>query len=344
VKLELRAITNSQDCSGDLLDDAVDEIFLLGITGHVLERQYRDRWLVGQRERCFCWNVRGDRDAIDAHWPSDVLDLLLAQILKAEIDFVADLVADDAADADPARLGQSFQPCRDIDAVAVNILLVDDDIAEIDADAEFDAALFGNTVIAQGQLALQLDSAAHRVDGAGELDQEPVAGGLHDAAAMLGDLGVRHLAAKRRHCRVRAFFILAHQPGVARDVGRQYRCQPPLDALSPGIHGRDATAISRFTIATERVAVAFSSVTRYISTRYAQMENDMAEPAERMKMMRARRRRQGLRELRLVVPDARSEAVRNRIAAQVAKLNPDSERDALLWIEAVSEFDADEPR
>jgi hypothetical protein len=70
----------------------------------------------------------------------------------------------------------------------------------------------------------------------------------------------------------------------------------------------------------------------------------MTEPAERMKMMRARRQRQGLRELRLVVPDARSAAVRKRIAAQVARLNPDSERDALLWIEAVSEFDADAPR
>ena len=63
-----------------------------------------------------------------------------------------------------------------------------------------------------------------------------------------------------------------------------------------------------------------------------------------MKMMRARRRGRGLRELRLVVPDARSEAVRKRIAAQVAKLSPDSERDALLWIEAVSVFDADAPR
>ena len=70
----------------------------------------------------------------------------------------------------------------------------------------------------------------------------------------------------------------------------------------------------------------------------------MAGPAERMKTMRARRRRRGLREVRLVVPDARSEAVRYRIAAQVAKLTPDSERDALLWIEAVSEFDADAPR
>jgi len=63
-----------------------------------------------------------------------------------------------------------------------------------------------------------------------------------------------------------------------------------------------------------------------------------------MKRMRARRRGRGLRELRLVVPDARSEAVRERIAAQVAKLSPDSERDALLWIEAVSEFDGDAAR
>jgi Protein of unknown function (DUF3018) len=88
----------------------------------------------------------------------------------------------------------------------------------------------------------------------------------------------------------------------------------------------------------------FSLRNALLVTRYAVKENNLAKPAERMKMMRARRRRQGLRELRLVVPDARSEAVRNRIAAQVAKLNPDSERDALLWIEAVSEFDADEPR
>jgi hypothetical protein len=70
----------------------------------------------------------------------------------------------------------------------------------------------------------------------------------------------------------------------------------------------------------------------------------MAEAAERMRLMRQRRRRQGLRELRLVVPDPRSKAVRNRIAAQVARLSPDSERDALRWIEAVSEFDADETR
>ena len=70
----------------------------------------------------------------------------------------------------------------------------------------------------------------------------------------------------------------------------------------------------------------------------------MVAVAELMRRMRDRRRREGLRELRLVVPDARSAVVRKRIAGQVAKLNPDSEREALRWIEAVSELDADEPR
>lgn len=74
------------------------------------------------------------------------------------------------------------------------------------------------------------------------------------------------------------------------------------------------------------------------------MEKSMALPAERMRMMRLRRRAQGLREVRLVVADPRSRAVRRRVAKQVAALDPDRERDALRWIEAVSEFDADATR
>ena len=58
-------------------------------------------------------------------------------------------------------------------------------------------------------------------------------------------------------------------------------------------------------------------------------------------MMRQRRRARGLRELRLVVADARSRSVRRRVAKQVAGLDQDRERDALQWIEQVFEFDAD---
>ena len=67
----------------------------------------------------------------------------------------------------------------------------------------------------------------------------------------------------------------------------------------------------------------------------------MPAQAERMRMMRERRRRRSLRELRLVVPDARLQSVRRRVAAQVARLVRSSEEDALSWIEAASELELD---
>lgn len=66
----------------------------------------------------------------------------------------------------------------------------------------------------------------------------------------------------------------------------------------------------------------------------------MSAPAERMRQMRERRRKRGLRDVRIIVPDARLASVRRWVAAQVARLIPGGEDQALSWIEAVSEFDA----
>lgn len=65
----------------------------------------------------------------------------------------------------------------------------------------------------------------------------------------------------------------------------------------------------------------------------------MGQAAERVKAFRERKRAQGLREVRLFVPDARSPQLRARIAEQVARLDPATEADAMDWIESVSEFD-----
>ena len=54
--------------------------------------------------------------------------------------------------------------------------------------------------------------------------------------------------------------------------------------------------------------------------------------------------RAGLREIRLTVPDARSSAVRRRVAEQVRRLDPRNEDEALTWIEEVSELDERGPR
>ena len=140
----------------DVLDDAVDEIFLLGVAAHVLKRQHGDRRPLrdgesgagaGFRRRdCARRHVRFD--AVDAHRPGDVLDALLAEVLEAEIELVAHLVAHDAADADAAGLGERFEAGSDVDAVAENVVAVDDDVAEIDADAKLDAPVGGHVGVA----------------------------------------------------------------------------------------------------------------------------------------------------------------------------------------------------
>src|SRR2546423_10914320 len=65
---------------------------------------------------------------------------------------------------------------------------------------------------------------------------------------------------------------------------------------------------------------------------------NVVEAAERMKAMRERRRARGLRELRLIVPDARSKAVRRRVAREGAALDRSRELEGLKWIEAGSEI------
>ena len=43
-----------------------------------------------------CWMAPASvANPVDAHWPGDVLDLLLAQILEGEVQPVAHLIADD---------------------------------------------------------------------------------------------------------------------------------------------------------------------------------------------------------------------------------------------------------
>ena len=163
-----------------------------------------------------------------AHRPRDVLDLLLAPVVKAETELVAHLVAHDAADADAARARQRLEAGGDVDAVAIDVLPVLDDVAEIDADAKLDPPVGRLLGVAQRHLALHVDGAAHRVDDAGELDQQPVAGDPDDAAAVLLDHRVGELAAQHPQPLEGALLVLADEPRVADDIRCQDRRQSAL--------------------------------------------------------------------------------------------------------------------
>ena len=77
-----------------------------------------------------------------------------------------------------ARVGQSFDPCDDVDAVAVKVVVLHDDVAEIDADAQFDTVVRRDAGIPLRPRLLHRDRAAHGTDDARNFHQHAVAGGL----------------------------------------------------------------------------------------------------------------------------------------------------------------------
>jgi hypothetical protein len=163
------------------------------------------------------------------HRPGDILDLLLAHVLEGDCDLVAHLLMRRGADTNPARLSQGFQRGRDIHAVTEDVAMLDDNVAEVDADAKLDAALHRHPRVATYHLALNFDRAAHRVDDACKLDEKTVASGLDDPAPMLGDLRVAQFLAVGAQRSEGPLFVLAHQSRIACDIHSKDCRQPSLD-------------------------------------------------------------------------------------------------------------------
>src|SRR5262249_8698160 len=69
------------------------------------------------------------------------------------------------------------------------------------------------------QFALYFNRATHRIDDAGKFEEQAVAGSFDDATVMFLDLGIGQFASYRLETREGAFFVLTHQPRVARDIG-----------------------------------------------------------------------------------------------------------------------------
>jgi len=126
-------------------------------------------------------------------------------------------------------LSDPFQSSGDIDPVAHEVAVVLlDYVAQMDADAKLDAAVFRNARIAFNHGVLHLDRTAHRVDHAAELDQRPVAGALDDPAIMHGYRRVNEIAAERPEPGQRAIFVRAGEATETDHIGGKYRREFPF--------------------------------------------------------------------------------------------------------------------
>src|ERR1700719_783939 len=170
-------------CSGTWLTHPIGIFGLLGRAGVL--------WSEGREPSASRWvgeGLRRRRQGKDMRRIGDVLQPLLAEIDELGGDRAPHMAPGVSRDADAAGRREPFEARGDIDAVAVDVVRRDDDVAEIDADAELDAAVLRRQGVASANDPLHIQRAAYRIDHTAELDESPVAGMLDDAAAVLADL------------------------------------------------------------------------------------------------------------------------------------------------------------
>ena len=161
------------------------------------------------------------------HGGRNVLDLLLADVGELHGQLIGHLLVHGARDADAADRRDAFQPRRDVDAVAEQVAVALDHIADRDSDAEIHLPAGRIGHIARAQALLNIDRAAHRFDRAREFGQHGVACGIEDAAAGAGDEIVHH---RPVGCEApqRLFFVLGDEPAIACDIGGKNRRDFPF--------------------------------------------------------------------------------------------------------------------
>jgi len=112
---------------------------------------------------------------------------------------------------------------RNIDAVAKDIVFIDDDVAGVYPDAKFDPGVLWYISVLLRHAALDFSGASGGIDCARELNKHSVASGLDDTTAMGGDGGVDKGFSDRLEPGQRAFFVGTHELAVASDIRRRRR-------------------------------------------------------------------------------------------------------------------------
>src|ERR1700694_439235 len=153
----------------DFLHDTVGEMFLPGVVAHILERQHRDGRLIRKGHRF-----------------GDILQRLRAQILKRNVYLAPNLPMCIVGNADSARFGDPFKSHRNIDPITIDVIVFDDNITDVDADAKFDPFVLRYIGVLCGNAALNFDGTAYRINHAAELNESAVTGILDDASAVFG--------------------------------------------------------------------------------------------------------------------------------------------------------------
>ena len=112
------------------------------------------------------------------------------------------------------RFGELLQPRSHVYALAVDIFAVDDDVAEIDPNAETDPLFFRSTGLLLFRHFLNSGGARYCIDDAGKLAQGAVAHKLDDATMVFSEKRLDFFFAKGLKAIDRAHLVTLHKACV----------------------------------------------------------------------------------------------------------------------------------
>jgi hypothetical protein len=125
-----------------------------------------------------------------SHRLSDVLEGPWSKVIPHDLDLASNLPIGVIRHTNPARFGNGLKTRCNVDAVTEDVVFVDDDIPDMDADPELDLLILRHRGVLVSHAKLDFEGTPYRIYSAGEFDQHSVPGRFDDAASMGGYRGI----------------------------------------------------------------------------------------------------------------------------------------------------------
>src|SRR5271169_4131359 len=184
------------------------------------------------------------------HRPLDVLEREASKIAKFGGHPVHHGVSCVSGNQDPARRRLSFETRGDVHAIAIQIITVNDDIADVNSDPECDRFVIASIEVCLSHRALKLDCRVKRIDDTCELNQRAITNQLDESTAVVRQNRFKPLGPVLGQHRESSALVALHEPRVTdniqRNYGRQFSplsCQSNCPFLTAGSTGRRNTGL-----------------------------------------------------------------------------------------------------
>ena len=152
-------------------------------------------------------------DPISAHGARDILDLVFADVLKADIDLALGLHIGGFGNRYAAGFRQAFQARRHVDPVTIDgAVALLENIAQVHTDAKQHLAIVRQVGVALSKIVLHIDGTSHRLDDALKGRQHAVACGIDHIAVMRRDMLAKDATADIEHVHGRPLVVAHNSP------------------------------------------------------------------------------------------------------------------------------------